>query len=174
MSPCLLAVHFLAHVNALLNATAAVLLVSGYVLIKRRRERAHRRVMLLAFAASVIFLASYVAYHFGVLGAATTHFSGQGAVRVFYYTVLATHLVLAALVPFLALVTIYFGLRTGAAREPGVPAATPRVQDEAVARRRHRMIARWTFPIWLYVSVTGVIVYLMLYGSALLKALAIG
>jgi uncharacterized membrane protein YozB (DUF420 family) len=170
----MLAAHFLAHLNALLNATAAALLVAGYVLIKRRRERAHKRAMLWAFAASVIFLLSYGAYHFGVLGTATTRFAGQGPVRYFYYTILTTHIVLAALVPFLALVTIYLGLRTGAGIGPGDGGEMPQTQAGAADRRRHRAIARWTLPIWLYVSVTGVIVYLMLYGSALLKVFAIG
>jgi uncharacterized membrane protein YozB (DUF420 family) len=171
---CLLAAHFLAHLNALLNATAAALLVFGYILIQRKRERAHALVMVSAFAVSVAFLISYVAYHFGVLGAATTHFAGQGPVRIFYFTVLTTHIVLAALVPFLALITIYFGLRTGAGSHLGVPGDLSHAGDRMAARRRHRLIARWTFPVWLYVSVTGVIVYLMLYGSALLKVLAIG
>ena len=136
----LLAAHALAHVNALLNATATVLLLAGYAMIRQRRELAHKRLMLAAFAVSVAFLGSYLTYHWLVGSVA---FTGQGAIRIVYYTILVTHVVLAAIVPFLAAVTIYFGLRD--------------------RRKKHRQVARWTFPIWLYVSVTGVIVYLMLY-----------
>jgi len=140
-------VDILPHVNAVLNASASLLLVAGYVLIKLRRERAHKRTMLACFGVSVVFLVCYLAYH-QLLHAAT----GQrgrpfeyplAPVRYLYYTILISHVLLAATVPFLAVITIYFGLR-----------------DQ---RRRHRRIARWTFPIWLYVSVTGVVVYLMLY-----------
>lgn len=152
--------HPLAHINALLNATAAVLLVLGYLLIRRRREQAHRRVMLSAFATSVVFLASYLAYHFGVLGATTTHFTGEGAVRLFYFVILASHIILAALVPVLAVVTIWFGLR---AMPDGGPFRALSADAATAARVSHRRIARWTLPIWLYVSVTGVLVYFMLY-----------
>ena len=139
-SELLLAAHALAHVNALLNATATVLLLTGYVMIRQRRELAHKRLMLSAFAVSVAFLGSYLTYHWLVGSVA---FTGQGAIRTVYYTILVSHVVLAAIVPFLAAVTIYFGWRD--------------------RRQKHRQVARWTFPIWLYVSVTGVIVYLMLY-----------
>ncbi len=133
-------VEQLPAVNATLNALATILLVGGYVLIKSRRERAHKNVMLTAFAVSIAFLACYLVYHFQV---GSVKFTGPSGVRSFYLTLLASHVVLAATVPVLAVVTIYFGL-------------TDR-------RQRHRQLARWTFPIWLYVSVTGVVIYVMLY-----------
>jgi uncharacterized membrane protein YozB (DUF420 family) len=126
--------------NATLNAIAAVLLVVGYVLIRRGRWRQHRAVMLTAFCTSVLFLVSYLTYH---AHAGSKHFPGQGSVRVVYFAILLTHTFLAATVPFLALITLSRGL--------------------SARYDRHRAIARWTLPIWLYVSVTGVIVYLMLY-----------
>lgn len=133
-------VHDLPTVNALLNATAAVLLVVGYRLIRQGRVEAHKRTMLSAFAVSIVFLACYLVYHFYVLH---VPFAGPPAVRVVYLAILLTHVVLAACVPVLAVVTIWLGL--------------------ADRRAAHRRWARWTLPIWLYVSVTGVIVYLMLY-----------
>ncbi len=136
-------VHPLATVNALLNGLATVLLVVGFVLIKCRREDAHRRVMLAAFGVSVVFLICYLAYHVWPVGAKATPFSGSGAVKTAYYAVLVSHIILAAAVPVLAIRTIYLGLRD--------------------RRAAHRRWARWTFPIWLYVSVTGVAIYLMLY-----------
>ena len=146
--PVLLAVSLegLPAVNAALNATAAVLLMVGYVLIKRRRELAHRRVMYVAFATSVAFLACYLAYHFDLksrTGASGVPFTGPPPVSYVYYTILITHVILAVTVPVLASLTIYLGLRD--------------------YRRGHRRLARWTFPIWLYVSVTGVVIYAMLY-----------
>lgn len=127
-------------VNATLNAIAATLLVAGYVLVRRRRLEAHRRVMLAAFGASALFLVSYLVYH---ANAGSRPFPGHGPVRALYLVILATHVVLAAAILPLALITLTHGLR---------------------ARfERHVPIARWTLPIWLYVSVTGVIVYLMLY-----------
>ena len=129
-------------VNALLNATATVLLVAGYALIKRRRETAHRNTMLAAFGVSAAFLACYLTYHLSP-GNAMKKFTGPPPVSYFYYAILITHIFLAAAVPFLAAATIYLGLR-----------------DRRVA---HRRLAQWTFPIWLYVSVTGVVIYLMLY-----------
>ncbi|HEY0378695.1 MAG TPA: DUF420 domain-containing protein [Pyrinomonadaceae bacterium] len=136
----------LPHVNAFLNTASAILLVTGYGLIRRRRVEAHRRAMLAAFFVSVAFLVSYVLYHTLLayyLGQGPTKFRGEGFVRPVYFTILLTHTVLAvAVVPFV-LVTLRRGLRR---------------QDE-----RHRRIARWTLPIWLYVSVTGVVVYVMLY-----------
>jgi putative membrane protein len=144
---CAAAVPFLAvsvrdlpTVNALLNAAATLLLLLGFYLIKSGREQAHKRAMLTAFAVSVLFLISYLTYHFQALH---VPFTGPDAVRYVYYAILLPHVLLAATVPFLAVVTIYFGLT-----------------DQRV---RHRRIARWTFPIWLFVSITGVIVYLMLY-----------
>ncbi len=130
-------------VNALLNATATVLLVSGYVLIKRRRERAHKAAMLSAFVVSILFLTCYVVYHMQPGSLHSTRFSGPPAVRYVYLGILVPHIVLAATVPVLAGATIYFGLRD--------------------RRAAHRRLARWTLPIWLYVSVTGVIIYWMLY-----------
>ncbi len=137
------ALRILPHLNASLNAVAAVLLVCGYVLIKQRRETAHKWTMLACFGVSVLFLACYVAYHIGIKGSKRFPEYPGPLVRDCYFTLLITHIVLAAAVPFLALVTIYLGLRD--------------------RRRAHRRLARWTFPIWLYVSVTGVVVYLMLY-----------
>ena len=127
-------------VNALLNSTASVLLVLGYFFIRRGRVGAHRAAMLAAFGCSVLFLVGYLVYHAQV---GTTRFPGTGTLRTIYLTVLATHTVLAAVVPFLAIATL----------------------TQAFRRRfpRHKAIARWTLPIWLYVSVTGVVVYWMLY-----------
>ncbi len=127
-------------VNATLNATAAAWLVAGLVMVRRRRIRAHRACMLAAFATSTLFLVSYLVYHAQV---GSTPFTGQGAVRLAYFAILISHTVLAALGPPLALITLVRGLRGR------IPA--------------HRAIARWTLPIWLYVSVTGVAVYWMLY-----------
>jgi uncharacterized membrane protein YozB (DUF420 family) len=135
-----LSVADLPTVNALLNATAAVLLVVGYRLIRQRREQAHKRVMLSAFAVSIVFLACYLVYHWQVRH---VPFAGPPTVRVVYLAILITHVILAACVPVLAIVTIWLGLT-----------------DRRVA---HRRWARWTLPIWLYVSITGVVVYLMLY-----------
>jgi uncharacterized membrane protein YozB (DUF420 family) len=133
-------VEDLPAVNASLNALAAVLLMIGYALIRARRIEQHRRVMLAAFATSALFLACYLAYHAQV---GSVRFTRQGYVRPIYFTVLITHVVLAAAVLPLALVTLSRGLRN-------------RVDA-------HRRIARWTLPIWLYVSFTGVLVYVLLY-----------
>ena len=140
-------VHVLPHVNAALNALASVLLVTGFVLIKRRREKAHKWVMLACFGVSVVFLASYLTYHFSIPGGSrrfpTDEAVAPAVARYFYYAILLTHVVLAAAVPFLAVATIWLGL--------------------ADRRQAHNRLAKWTFPIWLYVSVTGVVVYAMLY-----------
>ncbi|HEX9941101.1 MAG TPA: DUF420 domain-containing protein [Thermoanaerobaculia bacterium] len=136
----MLDVHALPTVNASLNALAAVLLVTGYVLIRRRRWIAHRNIMTAALACSLLFLASYLFYHSQV---GSVRFPGTGAVRTVYLTILATHTVLAAVVPFLAGITVIRAWRKRYAQ--------------------HTRIARWTLPIWLYVSVTGVVVYWMLY-----------
>ena len=133
-------VRDLPTVNAVLNATAAVLLVVGYRLVRARRITAHRRVMLSAFGCSVLFLIGYLVYHARV---GSVPFTGPPAVRAVYLVILVSHVVLAAAVPFLAAITIYLGL--------------------ADRRARHRRIARWTLPIWLYVSLTGVVVYAVLY-----------
>jgi len=135
-----MSVHDLPSVNAALNATAAVLLVWGYTLIRRRRVQTHRKVMLTAFATSSLFLICYIVYHAQV---GSVHFPRTGPIRAVYFGILGTHTILAATVPFLAIITLSRGLGG-------------RIE-------KHRKIARWTLPIWLYVSVTGVIVYLMLY-----------
>lgn len=134
---------YLPHVNATLNGIATLLLVGGYSLIKQRRERAHKRTMLLCFAVSVLFLTSYLFYHVAIGGSKRFPEYPSAGVRTFYYSILLTHIVLAAAVPFLAITTIYFGFRD--------------------LRSAHIRLARWTFPIWLYVSITGVVVYVMLY-----------
>ncbi|HUG92350.1 MAG TPA: DUF420 domain-containing protein [Planctomycetaceae bacterium] len=133
-------------VNAALNALATVLLVTGWIHVRRGRVEAHKRTMLTAFAVSVAFLVCYLLYHVSLhhyTGSSSRKFSGTGAVRSVYFAILSSHVILAAVVPALAIVTIRRGLR----------ADWP----------RHRRIARLTFPIWLYVSVTGVIIYVMLY-----------
>ncbi len=133
-------VHSLPTLNASLNAIGTVFLVSGYVMIRRRRIDAHKACMLAAFACSVAFLASYLIYHYY---AGSRPFTGTGIVRPIYFFILITHIVLAALVPPMALVTLWRAWKE---------------RFEA-----HAKLARWTFPIWLYVSITGVVVYLMLY-----------
>jgi uncharacterized membrane protein YozB (DUF420 family) len=127
-------------VNALLNGTAAVLLAIGWTCIRRGRIDAHRRCMLAAFTASCLFLVSYVVYH---AQAGSRPFTGQGLARSVYFAILVTHVLLAAAILPLALVTLRRALGGDYAR--------------------HRRIARWTFPVWMYVSVTGVVIYLMLY-----------
>jgi uncharacterized membrane protein YozB (DUF420 family) len=142
--------------NATLNGIAAVLLVIGYILIRRRQWRQHRAVMLAAFSTSVLFLISYVIYH-AVAG--SRPFGGQGPIRLVYFTILITHVILAAAIVPLALVTLSRGLKGS-----GDPKGSPYGTDSPCGRNpRHARIARWTLPIWLYVSVTGVVVYLMLY-----------
>ena len=130
----------LPKLNAVLNATAAVLLVCAFILIRRGRREAHKRVMLAAFTVSVLFLISYLTYHAQV---GSVRYPHPGAIRSVYLTILFTHTVLAAAVPVLAIITLRRGLAGNFVR--------------------HKAIARWTLPIWLYVSVTGVVVYLMLY-----------
>ncbi|HXT49809.1 MAG TPA: DUF420 domain-containing protein, partial [Thermoanaerobaculia bacterium] len=126
--------------NAVLNAAAAVALLVGFWLIRRKRWRAHRAAMITALVLSSAFLTSYLIYHAQV---GSVRFQGHGPVRTLYLSILATHTVLAAAVPVLAIITL----------------------SRALRRRfdRHKAIARWTLPIWLYVSVTGVVVYWMLY-----------
>lgn len=126
--------------NATLNGLAAIFLTVGYVHIRRGRRDVHKRCMLAALVTSALFLLSYVIYHLNV---GSRPFPGQGGVRVIYFVILITHVVLAAAVPPLALVTAARGLRG--------------------QHSRHVRIARWTLPIWMYVSVTGVVIYLMLY-----------
>lgn len=131
----------LPHLNAALNVTTAMLLTAGWICIRRKRVEAHRAFMIGAVCASGAFLVSYLTYHFG--GAGFTRFTGEGAVRPVYFAVLISHTVLAAALAPLVALTL-------------VPALRERFD-------RHRRIARWTLPIWLYVSVTGVVVYAMLY-----------
>jgi putative membrane protein len=135
-----MSVHDLPAVNASLNALSGILLLIGYALIRARRIDTHRKVMLAAFATSSLFLVCYVVYHAQV---GSVRFTRPGFVRLLYYTILITHVTLAAAVLPLAIVTLSRGLKARFAR--------------------HRAIARWTFPIWLYVSVTGVLVYVLLY-----------
>src|SRR5450755_3867436 len=134
-------ISLLPSLNATLNALSAVLLVWGYLLIRRKRIERHRRVMQTAFATSCLFLVCYLVYHAQV-GSVPFHHEGT-TLRTVYLTILFTHTVLAAAVPVLAIITLRRGL--------------------AGKYDRHRKIARWTLPIWLYVSVTGVMVYTMLY-----------
>jgi len=126
--------------NATLNGISAAFLVTGFILIKQRRWRLHKRFMLGALVSSTLFLISYVIYHANVGSRA---FTGTGTVRIVYFTILITHVILAATILPLALVTTARGLR----EQYG----------------QHVKVARWTLPLWLYVSVTGVIIYLMLY-----------
>ena len=127
-------------VNASLNGVATVLLIVGYACIRRRRITAHRTAMVAAFITSVLFLISYLTYH---AHAGSRPFPGQGPIRVVYFVILISHIILAATIPPLAGITLW----------------------RAYRRRfdRHMKIARWTLPLWLYVSVTGIVVYLMLY-----------
>jgi putative membrane protein len=133
-------VSALPALNAALNATSAVLLAVGYLFIRRRRVAAHLACMLSAFGVSTLFLVSYVVYHYN---AGSRPFGGQGWIRPVYFVLLISHIILAAAIVPLALTTIYRAL-TGQ-----LP--------------RHMRIARWTLPIWLYVSVSGVAIFLMLY-----------
>ena len=156
--------HPLVHVNASLNLLATILLIVGFVLIKQRKEVAHRNAMLAALVVSVAFLGCYLYYHLALH--LQTPFNGAGLARYFYFTILLSHIALAMNVPFLASWTIYLGLL---AHGDWIPAKL-KDADEATLqelrqtnRRRHHFWALITFPIWLYVSVTGVVVYLMLY-----------
>lgn len=133
-------VHDLPAVNASLNAASAVLLLTGRGLIKNGKREQHRKVMLTAFGVSTLFLICYVIYHAQV---GSVKFRGEGWLRPVYFTILITHVLLAATVPVLAILTLRRALRGEFAK--------------------HRKLARVTYPIWLYVSVTGVAVYLMLY-----------
>jgi uncharacterized membrane protein YozB (DUF420 family) len=132
--------HSLAPLNSVLNATAAILLIAGYYCIRRRWVRAHRLFMLSAVAVSAAFFISYIVYHLHV---GDVRFQGRGWVRPVYFTILISHVFLAAAIVPLVLVTLWRALNKNF--------------------RRHRRIALWTWPIWIYVSITGVIVYLMCY-----------
>ena len=127
-------------VNATLNGIATILLLVGYVLIRRRRITAHRAAMVAAFVTSVLFLISYLIYH---AHAGSRPFQGRGPIRAVYFTILISHIVLAATIPPLAGITLWRAFRG--------------------RFDRHVRIARWTLPLWLYVSITGIVVYLMLY-----------
>lgn len=136
----MISVSQLPSLNASLNALSAILLMAGYIFIRSRYIKAHKTCMLAAFTSSIFFLVSYLVYHYQV---GSVPFKGEGGIRLVYFTILITHTVLAMTVVPLALVTLF----------------------RAFKERfdRHRRIARWTFPVWLYVSVTGVVVYWMLY-----------
>lgn len=131
----------LPHLNAVLNSTSFLLLLAGFYFIRSRNVGAHRACMLGALGVSILFLVSYLIYHFVYHG--LTRFTGQGIVRYFYLTILLTHTVLAVVIVPLVALTLTRALRGD--------------------YPRHRRIARWTYPLWLYVSATGVVVYLMLY-----------
>ncbi len=138
-------IHLLPHFNVSLNCLATFLLLAGYVLIKQKKIDAHRKVMLATFAVSTLFLCSYLIYHFNVPTKPfpTDTSVAPSGVRYFYYALLASHIILAAAVPVLAIRSIYLALKG-------------RIES-------HKRIARFAWPIWLYVSVTGIVVYLMLY-----------
>jgi uncharacterized membrane protein YozB (DUF420 family) len=127
-------------VNATLNATSGIFLFTGYVLIKKRQINAHRNAMLAAFASSMLFLTSYLVYHYHT---GSRPFPGTGAIRLVYFTILISHVLLAIAILPLAISTLTKGLRG--------------------QYSRHKRVAKWTFPLWMYVSVTGVVVYVMLY-----------
>lgn len=127
-------------VNALLNTTSTLFLLLGYYFIRRNRKALHKRMMIAALTVSSLFLISYLIYHYNV---GSVKFTAQGTVRTVYFSILLTHTVLAAAVPPLAIVTLVRALRQ--------------------RFDKHKRIARWTLPIWLYVSITGVIIYIMLY-----------
>jgi uncharacterized membrane protein YozB (DUF420 family) len=136
----LIQISDLPAVNATLNAIAAICLIAGYAQIRRGRRELHKRCMLAALTASAIFLVCYVIYH---VNTGSRPFPGQGVIRVVYFSILITHVILAVTILPLALMTAARGL--------------------TAQYDRHVRIARWTLPLWLYVSVTGVVIYLMLY-----------
>ena len=133
-------ISYLPHLNACLNGTSAVLLITGYSFIRARNVAAHRACQIAALAVSLLFLASYLTYHYHH---GATRFQGTGIVRPIYFTILLSHTILAIVIVPLVILTFYRASRRDF--------------------MRHRRIARVTLPLWLYVSVTGVIVYLMLY-----------
>jgi putative membrane protein len=136
----MLALADLPALNAVLNATSAILLSAGYRFIRRRQITAHKRCMLAACATSALFLMSYLTYHYYV---GSMPFRGQGWVRPLYFTILISHTALAATIVPLAIMTLFRAWKADF--------------------RKHARLARWTWPIWMYVSVTGVIIYVMLY-----------
>ena len=139
--PPLISVSQLPSFNAALNSLSAGFLIIGFLFIKSKNIKAHKACMLAAFASSSLFLISYLVYHYQV---GSVPFKGQGPIRTLYFAILLTHTILAVAVVPMALITLFRALK-----------------ENFTA---HRRIARWTFPIWLYVSVTGVIVYWLLYG----------
>ena len=136
------AVEFFPPLNASLNALSGIFLVIGYTLIRRKRIQPHKRFMLAACTTSVLFLICYVTYH-TIRGGVVTKFAGEGLWRTIYLLILGTHTVLAVVILPLAILSVWNGLKM---RVP-----------------QHRRVARWTFPLWMYVSVTGVLVYFFLY-----------
>lgn len=138
-------IELLPHINVSLNVIATFLLIAGFVFIKRGKENAHRKVMLATYGVNMLFLACYLTYHFNVGSKSFPKDPNVAApiVRTFYLILLFSHVVLAAIVPFLAVASIWLGL--------------------SGRRAAHRRVSVWTWPIWLYVSITGVVVYLMLY-----------
>ncbi|WP_181305928.1 DUF420 domain-containing protein [Rufibacter sp. XAAS-G3-1] len=132
-------VSFLPKLHAVLNSLTALALMVGYYQIKRQNRRGHRFAMTTAFVLSAFFLISYVTYHYQ---AAPTSFGGEGTIKLLYYFILITHIILAAIIVPLVLLSVYFA-----------------VSEQYV---RHRKVSRWTFPLWLYVAITGVVVYLMI------------
>jgi uncharacterized membrane protein YozB (DUF420 family) len=157
----LVAAHPIVHVNASLNLLATILLVAGLWLIKRGRVEAHKRTMLAAFAVSAAFLVGYVWYHV-VMKVGSVRFTQPGAVRYVYFSILISHVILAITVPPLAIRQMYLGFRALGCCPPPVHQAE-QLTVAAAYREKHIRLARWTFPTWLYVSITGVIVYVMLY-----------
>jgi len=139
-SASLLPLHALPLLNALLNSLSALLLCSGYIAIRRRCVVLHQTCMLSAVGTSTLFLISYLTYHYHV---GSKPFTGQGSIRLVYFTILISHTILAAVIVPLALLTLTWAWKA--------------------QWTRHRRLARWTLPLWLYVSVTGVVIYLMLY-----------
>ncbi len=149
-------VMWLPIVNASLNGVATVLLVRGWKLIRGGQRVAHKQTMLAAFGVSAVFLACYLTYHFALLhftGSGSKKFEGVGLIRPVYFTILLSHVVLAGFVPFLAGAAIWKGLKADRAERLGQPANWA----------AHRKIAKVTFPVWLYVSVTGVVIYFLAY-----------
>lgn len=132
-------VSFLPHLHAVLNSATAIALIAGYIFIRNGQKQYHITAMVTAFALSFLFLISYVVYHYQ---APPTRFLGEGIIRGVYFFILITHIILAAVVVPFVLLSIYFGI--------------------SKQYQKHRKIVKWTFPIWLYVAVTGVIVYLMI------------
>ncbi|QNL22825.1 DUF420 domain-containing protein [Hyphobacterium sp. CCMP332] len=132
-------VSFLPHLNGVLNTATSICLIAGFIFIKRKKESWHRLMMISAFIISSIFLVSYVIYHYQ---AEPTKFGGEGTIRMLYYFILITHIILAAVVVPFVLFSIYYA-----------------ISDQ---REKHKKIVKWTFPIWVYVAITGVVVYLMI------------